>query len=679
MKSIGIVTEGNSSLGEFLAENLREVFLDYVKINNYYFKKLKKGYIIDDDVVLVMIKEKALQIQGYVEDYQKIIVVERTVKDEQIHNILTIPPNTNVLVVNDTIETTLETISLLYQIGINHIKLVPYDPEKEYKEIKIAITPGERNRVPIYIEKIIDIGNRCIDISTFIKIISMLNINDNKEISDRLLRYSDTIIPLNRGIRNQYKEMIVKNERLDTIINLLSEGILYINDEGVIELYNKAFSKMFKLHEDIMGKPMKEIFDNKLFALLDNISSKDELIEYQGQYINVKKITSEYLGRKIGYCFNFQEVTYIKQLEENLRQKLAKKGYVAKYTFQDIKTCSQSMKECIITAKKIADSDLTVLITGESGTGKELFAQSIHNASNRKNQPFVAINCAAVPESLLESELFGYEGGAFTGALKEGKAGLFEQAHNGTIFLDEIGDMQQSLQARLLRVIQEQQVMRLGSQKVINVNVRIIAATNKNLLELVKKGLFREDLYYRLNVLPIYIPPLRNRKEDILPLLKEFLKSKKKLNFTRETEDILINYDWPGNVRELQNTASYIAIMCEHTVTPEDLPFYLLNTDEFDHYIVRLQSSTNISKAMEILKVIKDSSLTSKGIGRNGIAKMLELKGIYITEGEVRNTLNLLNELKLINSNIGRKGSELTIIGQRFLNWYENRMRYRPD
>ncbi|MGI1690212.1 sigma-54 interaction domain-containing protein [Thermoanaerobacter uzonensis] len=678
MKSIGIVTEGHSSLGEFLAENLREVFLDSIKINNYYFKRLKKGDIIEDDVVLVMIKEKALQIQGYVKDSQKIIVIERTVKDGQIHNILTIPPNTNVLVVNDTIETTLETISLLYQIGINHIRLEPYDPEKEYKDIKIAITPGEKNRVPSYIEKVIDIGNRCIDISTFIKIISMLNIN-NKEISDRLLKYSDTIIPLNRGIKNQYKEMITKNERLNTIINLLNEGILYINDQGVIELYNKAFSKMFKLNKDIIGRSMEEIFDNKVFTFLENVSSKDELIEYQGQYINVKKITSEYLGRKIGYCFNFQEVTYIKQLEENLRQKLAKKGYVAKYTFDNIKTCSQSMKECIMTAKKIADSDLTVLIIGESGTGKELFAQSIHNASRRRNQPFVAINCAAVPESLLESELFGYEGGAFTGALKEGKAGLFEQAHNGTIFLDEIGDMPLSLQARLLRVIQERQVMRIGSQKVIDVNIRIIAATNKNLFELVQKGLFREDLYYRLNVLPIYIPPLRNRKEDIIPLLKEFLEGNKKLNFTKEAEDILINYDWPGNVRELQNTASYIAIMCEHTVTPEDLPLYLLNTDNFDYYIVRLQSTVNISKAIEILKIIKDSNLISKGIGRNGIAKILALKGIFITEGEVRTILSVLNELKLINSNIGRKGSELTIAGQRFLNWYENRRKHKPN
>ncbi|WDC84728.1 sigma 54-interacting transcriptional regulator [Caloramator sp. mosi_1] len=189
-------------------------------------------------------------------------------------------------------------------------------------------------------------------------------------------------------------------------------------------------------------------------------------------------------------------------------------------------TNSPKMKECINIAKKIAKSDYTVLINGESGTGKEMIAQSIHNYSNRSIYPFVAVNCAALPENLLESELFGYEKGAFTGALKEGKIGLFEIANNGTIFLDEIGDMPLKLQTRLLRVLQEKQIMRVGSDNIINVNVRVIAATNKDLKKLVDEGLFREDLYYRINVLPISLPPLRERKEDIMPLLESFLKEK---------------------------------------------------------------------------------------------------------------------------------------------------------
>ncbi|MFR8040371.1 MAG: sigma 54-interacting transcriptional regulator, partial [Anaerovoracaceae bacterium] len=187
---------------------------------------------------------------------------------------------------------------------------------------------------------------------------------------------------------------------------------------------------------------------------------------------------------------------------------------------------------------------------------KELFAQSIHNYSSRKDMPFIGVNCAAIPETLLESELFGYEEGAFTGASKKGKIGYFEQANRGTIFLDEIGDISPALQARLLRVLQERQIMRIGSDRIIDVDVRIIAATNKDLIKEVEKGRFRGDLYYRLNALQIMIPPLRERKEDILLLFKEFMKEDY-LRVGRREKELLENYQWPGNVRELENCALY--------------------------------------------------------------------------------------------------------------------------
>jgi len=678
MKSIAVVTDGHSDLGDFLTQNLKEIFDNYININNYYFKNLKKDDIINDDLILVMIKQRALEIQNYVNDSKKIIVIERTIKEAQINSLLSIPKNTNVLVVNDNFETTLETVSLLYQLGINHIKLIPYNPNKEYKQIKIAITPGEKKRVPTYIEKIIDIGNRCIDISTFVKIINMLNIT-NKEINKRLFKYSDTIIPIDRGIKNQYKEIIIKNEQLDTILNLSNDGILLINNDNIIELYNKTFTNMFKISNNITGTSIEKIFKKDVIDFLKKTPLKDELLEYQNKFINVKKTITEYMGEKTGYLFNFQEVTYIKQLEQNLSKKLAEKGQIARYTFYDITTKSANMKECITLAKKIANSDLTVLITGESGTGKELIAQSIHNASKRQNQPFIAINCAALPESLLESELFGYEGGSFTGALKEGKAGLFEQAHNGTIFLDEIGDMPLSLQARLLRVIQERQVMRIGSPKVINVNIRIIGATNKNLFEMVQKGKFRDDLYYRLNVLPIYVPPLRNRKEDIMLLLETLIDKNKKLIFTDEAKNLLLNYDWPGNVRELQNTALYLELMSNTIVKPENLPSYILNNKiDFELLLNNLKKSTNIEKALKILEIIQNNNKNSKGIGRNAILKYLSDEDIYSTEGEIRSVLNALNKLKLIISSVGRKGSQLTYDGKQFLNWYKNRLNKFP-
>ncbi|SDF17940.1 Anaerobic nitric oxide reductase transcription regulator NorR [Sporomusa acidovorans DSM 3132] len=250
----------------------------------------------------------------------------------------------------------------------------------------------------------------------------------------------------------------------------------------------------------------------------------DELIEFQDRSLLINSSKFEYFGEPAGIYYEIQEVTRIRHLEQSLSKKLRNKGLVTRYTFDSIQAKSTKMQECLQLSQRLALSNLTILIMGESGTGKELLAHAIHAASPRSIYPFVAINCASVPENLLESELFGYEAGSFTGAVKEGKPGLFEQANNGTIFLDEIGDMPLPLQVRLLRVLQERQIMRVGSQSIININIRIVAATNKDLFAEVQKGLFRQDLFYRLNVLPIIIPPLRERQEDILHLFYFFMK-----------------------------------------------------------------------------------------------------------------------------------------------------------
>ena len=247
---------------------------------------------------------------------------------------------------------------------------------------------------------------------------------------------------------------------------------------------------------------------------------------------------------------------------------------------------SKSIKSVKSKASKIARSNSTILITGESGTGKELFARAIHSASCRAKEPFIAINCGAIPDSLLESELFGYDRGAFTGANREGKPGKFELANKGTVFLDEVGDMPLHLQVKILRVLQEKVIQRVGGTKDIPVDVRIIAATHQNLRELVEKRLFREDLYYRLNVIPIHIPPLRERPDDI-PVLIEYLFSKfpkimgkNILGFTKEALETLKNYTWPGNVRELENAIEYAVNFCpnEEMISQEYLPPWLTDS-----------------------------------------------------------------------------------------------------
>jgi transcriptional regulator with PAS, ATPase and Fis domain len=272
-------------------------------------------------------------------------------------------------------------------------------------------------------------------------------------------------------------------------------------------------------------------------------------------------------GRPVGVVCTFNEADRIRRAEQNLRGSLKAKGFRARYRLDDLVTRDGALLALKELAAIYAATDATVLLEGESGTGKELFAQGIHTTGSRAKGPFVPVNCAAIPESLLESELFGYEEGAFTGAKRQGKSGFFEMAHKGTLFLDEVGELPLAIQARLLRVLQEREIIRVGGARVIPVDVRIICATNRNLAGWMESGNFRPDLYYRLNVLPLRIPALRERKDDI-PLLAEiFLKANLPTEFPfpgegafGEIASALRVHDWPGNVRELRNAMERLAI-----------------------------------------------------------------------------------------------------------------------
>ncbi|WP_162785291.1 sigma 54-interacting transcriptional regulator [Bacillus sp. P14.5] len=271
----------------------------------------------------------------------------------------------------------------------------------------------------------------------------------------------------------------------------------------------------------------------------------------------------------------FKDFDETLEMEKARKQELQKKGYIAKYSFSSILGSSPIIQETKRIAAKLAKTGLPILIHGETGTGKELFSSAIHNASSRKHDPFLAINCGALPDDLLESELFGYEEGAFTGAVKGGKKGVFEQADGGTLFLDEIGDINLKLQARLLRVLEEMEVRRIGGNKNISVDVRIISATNKNLEELVEAGTFREDLYHRLKVLNLSLPSLRERQGDIKILTDTFILQENGSNkkISSEVLSILENVKWKGNIRELKNTIMYMLAVSEESIlTTRDLP-----------------------------------------------------------------------------------------------------------
>ncbi|WP_333637994.1 sigma 54-interacting transcriptional regulator [Tissierella praeacuta] len=360
-----------------------------------------------------------------------------------------------------------------------------------------------------------------------------------------------------------------KNEELNAILDNTKEGYIAIDNKGIITLINKTASKLI-LDDNIQlkGSLLSDVLP-ELKELLQTLETGKERLQ-EIAYLNGTTILYNMIPLKldnkevIGAIATFNDINTITTGEHKIRNKILTKGLYATYTFENIKGKSKSMKDAINIAKRFSQTDSTVLILGETGVGKELFAQSIHNFSPRKHGPFVAVNCASLPESILESELFGYEAGAFTGAKKSGKAGLFELAHNGTIFLDEISEMPLTLQGRFLRVLQERKVMRLGSNQIIPIDVRIISATNKRIRDLVTKNKFREDLFYRLNVLTLVIPPLRERKEDIYDLIKDFCMKysmNKNMKITNDAIMALQKYSWPGNVRQLENFIEKISII----------------------------------------------------------------------------------------------------------------------
>jgi propionate catabolism operon transcriptional regulator len=366
-------------------------------------------------------------------------------------------------------------------------------------------------------------------------------------------------------------EQKYKNEVLNTTLDGVHDAVLAVDREGKIILYNQRAHELLKKDQyNVLGKSLGDVFP-ELSTIIDVLKTRtnryNQIMQLKKVVVTANISMLEIENQAIGVICSFQDITKLQNLEKKIRYEMNKKGLVAKFKFSDIIAADSDMKETMAKAVKIGMSDSTAIIYGESGTGKEMMAQSMHNISDRKDEPFVAINCAALTESLLESELFGYEEGSFTGARKGGKPGLFELAHGGTIFLDEINSVSLNLQSKLLRVLEEKEVMRIGSDYVIPLDVRILTAANESLKDKIKDGSFRRDLFYRLNILELHIPPLRQRKKDILPLFKhyldEFAEDGQVAEISSEFEEKLILYSWPGNVRELKNIAKRCVIFGE--------------------------------------------------------------------------------------------------------------------
>lgn len=371
------------------------------------------------------------------------------------------------------------------------------------------------------------------------------------------------------NILKTYRTEMEKFAQFKTIVDLNRSGIISTDAHAKIKI-------MSKMTEQLLGIKSKQAIGKNLLEILPDLQEKNaNLLGKEPQYNllfehNQKKLAIDVVpvnlhGENMGHILALDDVANLQEMERKIRKKINQKPMIANYGFSDIIGTSAALQETILQAKKFSRASSSILIHGESGTGKELFAQSIHRASARNQQPFVAVNCAALPENLIDSELFGYEEGSFTGARKGGKIGLFELAHQGTIFLDEISELPLHLQSRLLRVLQEKEIVRIGGDQVIPIDVRIIAASNKDLLKCIKEGEFREDLYFRISVLQLSIPPLRRRVEDIPKLFEHFIKSNERLaaKVADMDFDMLLSYHWPGNVRELENVAERFQVLIE--------------------------------------------------------------------------------------------------------------------
>ncbi len=459
-------------------------------------------------------------------------------------------------------------------------------------------------------------------------------------------------------LQNFLDNLVIEHEKtkqlqrtLEVVLNTAYDGLIVVNKKGIVTMTNQAFSSFFqKTPEDLIGKPITEVYDNPKFTdvLVTAQPVHGYIHDLNGHEIIASRVPIMQDGKIVGALGKvvFKDVNELYALTKKVDILRSELDYYKKTMSQNnssalelLKGKNLTMGSLVQTTLRVAKSGSTVLLRGESGTGKELFALLLHAQSYRKDGPFIKVNCAAVPENLLESEMFGYDEGAFTGAKKGGKVGKFELAEGGTLFLDEIGDMELSMQAKLLRVIQEREVERLGSNKSRKVDFRLVAATNRDLEGMIRDKQFREDLYYRLNVVTLTIPPLRERMDDIEDLISTFIK-KFNLQFaqsvtgiTAEAKDVLMKHRWPGNIRELENIVerafnmldgreiqlkhlpNYLQILASHDIRPyvEGSLETILNGVEKDALIIALETANGN----------KVQAAKSLGLSRAGLYKKL--------------------------------------------------------
>jgi transcriptional regulator with PAS, ATPase and Fis domain len=682
-KIVAIVTF-MASAARFYSGQLKELFGDTIETRLFSIEDHARGETISADIIIVSTYSIFEAIKNNISVGSEIVIPNLTFSKSALSQIKEIPKGTKCMLVNSSVDMCIDTISLISQLGVNDIEFVPvYPGMNEIPNLDLAVTPGESKFAPNNVNELIDIGDRIFDTSTIIEIVLKLKLEYFLK-EEKFIKYSEKIATNSYSLEKLAGRTNKLESQFDILLKFLDEGIIGVNANGIIYAINTSAEAVTGRHKDeVIGRLAKEVLADIPFEKVINSLKpiKNRLIKINDVHVDlsIEPVISGNIA--IGAFASVKKFKDTEFQQHKLRLQLLNRGYRAKYSFEDIIGESAVIIKTKKIAEKMAKTNSPVLITGESGTGKELFAQALHNSSLRKGFPFVAVNCAAIPENLLESELFGYEEGAFTGAKKGGKPGLFEFAHMGTLFLDEIEAMSLNLQSKLLRILQEKEVVRIGGDRVISVDVRIIATSNENLNDLIHKGRFRKDLYFRLNVLPLNIPPLRDRGQDVLIILEKIKQDlNSKFELSDEIKKIFLNYSWEGNIRELRNYIEYLTCISEDKITVEDLPINLTDSsnrinnyenmeikaaDEYRDFVNALGG--RLGDYIIVMEQLELCYRKRTGIGRRALARIIEEKNIFLTEPEIRTIFMNLEKYKMITVSRGRGGSKLTEAGLRFI------------
>lgn len=632
-----------------------------VEIEKMSFVSQTRESYDDIDLALVTASEWYHFVKQLVPEGIPVIWIKHTIDQENFDKLFRASRTEKISVVADTPFYAEQRRRMLVGLGLGETALKiwhPGLPEEElarmvliFEEAGLTEEPG-REYIHFY-------GRGLISTETLIQMAASLNMLHLLE-TDFYQRYNSAT----KYATRQINDLIDIGDFYAAVQKKVVNGLLYFVPDGLISHYNFNASVLLDISSSqIIGKTLPEVFPF-LGEWMDRLEEFGErVVKFGGRELVFDLWTTSTHGIYAGYIL-ISDYKAEKEKELRLRTQMLKKRRHAKYTVYNIKGESEAIERCRVAAMKFARSKASVLITGASGTGKELFASAIHNASKRRNGPFVPINCGALVESLLESELFGYESGAFTGAKKEGKPGLFEAAHGGTLFLDEIGEMPLGLQVKLLRALQEREVVRVGGHDVIPVDVRIIAATNRDLRMLVKEGKFRTDLYYRLNVLPLELPGLDERREDILPLFYDIRNDE---GYTFELDDgaraCVVAHNYEGNVRELHNCVEYLGSLNQELVQYEDLPSYMKEegyeapAERYAAPGCEERGTHGLTREEEmILTAVRELRGERKTAGRRSICLYLKSQGENLSEMRIRRILDQLSASGEIVVGRGRMG-----------------------